>query len=98
MHNIISDLQQLIRQPSVSARHEGLEECAHLVCDIMSRAGITAEVLYLRKPHLSQTNLKSNKDGNACDSVNSPINDNKTYYREIERSEERRVGKECRSM
>src|SRR5690242_14905665 len=50
----------------------------------MSRAGITAEVLYLRKPHLSQTNLKSNKDGNACDSVNSPINDNKTYYREIE--------------
>lgn len=84
MHNIISDLQQLIRQPSVSARHEGLEECAHLVCDIMSRAGITAEVLYLRKPHLSQTNLKSNKDGNACDSVNSPINDNKTYYREIE--------------
>ena len=50
MHNVITDLQQLIRQPSVSARHEGLEECAHLVCDIMSRAGITAEVLYLRKP------------------------------------------------
>ncbi|TLX76657.1 MAG: acetylornithine deacetylase, partial [Thaumarchaeota archaeon] len=31
MKELISDLQTLIRQPSVSAKNEGLEECARLV-------------------------------------------------------------------
>ena len=31
MKNLISDLQTLIRQPSVSAKNEGIEECAKLV-------------------------------------------------------------------
>jgi len=49
MKGLISDLQTLIRQPSVSAKNEGLEECARLVAKIMRNSGIHSEVLYLRK-------------------------------------------------
>ena len=31
MEGLISDLQMLIKQPSVSAKNEGIEECAKLV-------------------------------------------------------------------
>ena len=31
MKNLVSDLQVLIRQPSISAKNEGIEECAKLV-------------------------------------------------------------------
>ena len=31
MDNLISHLQRLIQQPSVSAKNEGIEECAKLV-------------------------------------------------------------------
>ena len=41
------DLQTLIRQPSVSAKQEGLSDCARLVAHIMRRAGIKTELLYL---------------------------------------------------
>ena len=44
---LISDLQTLIRQPSVSARRVGLLECANLVAHIMLKSGINSEVLYL---------------------------------------------------
>jgi acetylornithine deacetylase/succinyl-diaminopimelate desuccinylase-like protein len=47
MGNLISDLQTLIRQPSVSAKKQGLVECANLIADIMHKAGISSEVLYL---------------------------------------------------
>lgn len=49
MKGLISDLQTLIRQPSVSAKNEGLEECARLVGKIMRKSGIHSEILYLRK-------------------------------------------------
>ncbi|MBI3623586.1 M20/M25/M40 family metallo-hydrolase [Candidatus Pacearchaeota archaeon] len=49
MKGLISDLQTLIRQPSVSAKNEGLEECARLVAKIMRNSGIHSELLYLRK-------------------------------------------------
>lgn len=49
MKGLISDLQTLIRQPSVSAKNEGLEECARLVGKIMRNSGIHSEILYLRK-------------------------------------------------
>jgi acetylornithine deacetylase/succinyl-diaminopimelate desuccinylase-like protein len=49
MNRLISDLQTLIRQPSVSAKNEGLEECAKLVGKIMRNSGIRSEILYLRK-------------------------------------------------
>ncbi len=47
MDGLISDLQTLIRQPSVSAKKQGLMECANLVAQIMRKAGINSEVLYL---------------------------------------------------
>jgi acetylornithine deacetylase/succinyl-diaminopimelate desuccinylase-like protein len=47
MKGLISDLQALIRQPSVSARNQGLDACASLVSAIMIKAGIKSEVLNL---------------------------------------------------
>lgn len=47
MDGLISDLQTLIRQPSVSAKKRGLVECANLVAQIMAKAGICSEVLYI---------------------------------------------------
>ncbi|MDE1726560.1 MAG: M20/M25/M40 family metallo-hydrolase [Thaumarchaeota archaeon] len=47
MSALISDLQKLIRQPSVSAKNLGLEECARLVAQIMKKSGIRAEILRL---------------------------------------------------
>ncbi|HEX2558014.1 MAG TPA: acetylornithine deacetylase, partial [Nitrososphaera sp.] len=47
MDGLISDLQTLIRHPSVSAKKRGLVECANLVAQIMRKAGINSEVLYL---------------------------------------------------
>jgi acetylornithine deacetylase/succinyl-diaminopimelate desuccinylase-like protein len=47
MSDIVMDLQTLIRQPSVSAKQEGLSDCAGLVAHIMRRAGIKTELLYL---------------------------------------------------
>src|ERR687894_3256897 len=47
MDNLIRDLQRLIRQPSVSAKNQGITECASLVADIMGDAGIDSQILYL---------------------------------------------------
>jgi acetylornithine deacetylase/succinyl-diaminopimelate desuccinylase-like protein len=47
MENLIRDLQRLIRQPSVSAKNQGITECASLVADIMRDAGIDSQILYL---------------------------------------------------
>ena len=44
MDNLISDLQILIRQPSVSAKNEGIEECAKLVQKLLKKSGINAEM------------------------------------------------------
>jgi acetylornithine deacetylase/succinyl-diaminopimelate desuccinylase-like protein len=49
MENMISDLQTLIRQPSVSAKNEGIEECAKLVQKILKKSGISSEILRLKK-------------------------------------------------
>jgi acetylornithine deacetylase/succinyl-diaminopimelate desuccinylase-like protein len=43
----ITDLQDLIRQPSVSAKNEGLVACANLVVRIMRKAGIDTKLLYI---------------------------------------------------
>ncbi len=45
MEGLIADLQILIRQPSISAKKQGLVECANLVAKIMRKAGINSEVL-----------------------------------------------------
>jgi acetylornithine deacetylase/succinyl-diaminopimelate desuccinylase-like protein len=49
MNNLISDLQTLIRQPSVSAKNEGIEECAKLVKKMLNKSGIHSEILRLKK-------------------------------------------------
>ncbi|MFQ6025085.1 MAG: M20/M25/M40 family metallo-hydrolase [Nitrosopumilaceae archaeon] len=49
MKGLVSDLRLLIRQPSVSAKKEGLEECAKLVRKIMKKSGIKSELLLLKK-------------------------------------------------
>ncbi|WP_371504838.1 M20/M25/M40 family metallo-hydrolase [Nitrosopumilus adriaticus] len=49
MANLISDLQTMIRQPSVSAKNEGIEECATLVSKILKKSGIPSEILRLKK-------------------------------------------------
>lgn len=47
MPTLISDLQKLIQQPSISAKNLGLEECARLVVRTMGQSGIKAEILRL---------------------------------------------------
>ncbi|CAN5755622.1 M20/M25/M40 family metallo-hydrolase [soil metagenome] len=47
MNDLISDLQILIRQPSISATNQGLEECAILLSNLMKNAGIQTELLFL---------------------------------------------------
>lgn len=49
MNQLISDLQMLIRQPSVSAQNHGIEECAKLVADLLTKSGISSEILRLKK-------------------------------------------------
>ena len=49
MDNLISDLQILIRQPSVSAKNEGIEKCAKLVQKLLKKSGINSEILRLKK-------------------------------------------------
>ena len=52
MDDLVSDLQTLVRQPSVSARKTGLVECANLVASLMQKAGIKSELLYLDDPDI----------------------------------------------
>ena len=49
LDNLISDLQMLIRQPSVSAKNEGIEECAKLVKKLLKKSGFKSEILRLKK-------------------------------------------------
>jgi len=49
LNELISELQTLIRQPSVSAKNEGIEECAKLVSKIFKKSGINSEILRIKK-------------------------------------------------
>ena len=53
MNNLVSSLQTLIRQPSVSAKNEGIEECANLVKKMLEKSGVKSQILRLRKKHSS---------------------------------------------
>lgn len=48
MPSLVSDLQTLIRQPSVSAKNEGIEQCARLVAKMLKKSGIKSEILRLK--------------------------------------------------
>lgn len=45
--NFLSDLERLVRQPSVAAKNEGMRDCAELVFKMMEEVGIKAELLEL---------------------------------------------------
>jgi acetylornithine deacetylase/succinyl-diaminopimelate desuccinylase-like protein len=47
--DLVADLQSLIRQRSVSAKKQGLEQCAAVVAGIMIKAGIDTRILNLPK-------------------------------------------------
>ena len=47
INDLISDLQILIRQPSISATNQGLEECSILLSNMMKNIGIQTELLSL---------------------------------------------------
>ena len=47
--SLVSDLQKLIQQPSVSAKNLGLEECAGLIIQMMKKSGIHSEMLRIKK-------------------------------------------------
>ena len=49
MEDLILDLQTLIKQPSVSAKNEGIEDCAKLVQKLLKKSGISSEILKLKK-------------------------------------------------
>jgi len=49
MDDLISDLQTLIRQPSISAKNEGIEKCAKLVQKILKKTGVKSKILRLKK-------------------------------------------------
>ncbi|MDH3191268.1 MAG: M20/M25/M40 family metallo-hydrolase [Nitrosopumilus sp.] len=49
MKTLVSDLQMLIRQPSVSAKNEGIVECANLVKKLLVNSGIQSDLLQLKK-------------------------------------------------
>jgi len=49
LDELVSDLQTLIRQPSVSAKNEGIEECATLVHKLLKKSGVKSEILRLKK-------------------------------------------------
>jgi acetylornithine deacetylase/succinyl-diaminopimelate desuccinylase-like protein len=46
---LVSDLQKLIQQPSISAKNLGLEECSKLLAQMMRKSGIKTEILRLKK-------------------------------------------------
>ncbi len=49
MNGLVSELQTLIRQPSVSANNQGIEECAKLVSKTLKNSGISSQILRLEK-------------------------------------------------
>jgi acetylornithine deacetylase/succinyl-diaminopimelate desuccinylase-like protein len=66
MNNLVSNLQTLIRQPSVSAKNEGIEECANLVKKMLQKTGIKSQILRLGKniPPMVYGEIKSKKNPN----------------------------------
>jgi acetylornithine deacetylase/succinyl-diaminopimelate desuccinylase-like protein len=64
--SLISDLQKLIQQPSVSAKNLGLEKCSRLIVNMMKNSGIYAELLYVKKgvPPVIYGEVKSKQNPN----------------------------------
>jgi len=65
MADLVSELQTLIRQPSVSAKNEGIEECAQLVKKMLKKSGIKSEILRMKNvAPIVYGEIKSKKNPN----------------------------------
>jgi len=65
MADLVSELQTLIRQPSVSAKNEGIEECAQLVKKMLKKSGIKSEILKMKNvAPIVYGEIKSKKNPN----------------------------------
>ena len=47
MNDLLKDLQTLIKQPSISAKNEGIEECAVLVAKMLKKAGVSLSLIHI---------------------------------------------------
>ena len=65
MADLVSELQTLIQQPSVSAKNEGIEECAQLVKKMLKKSGIKSEILRMKNvAPIVYGEIKSKKNPN----------------------------------
>ncbi len=65
MADLVSELQILIRQPSVSAKNEGIEECAQLVKKMLKESGVKSEILRMKNvAPIVYGEIKSKKNPN----------------------------------
>ncbi|PJB97776.1 MAG: acetylornithine deacetylase [Nitrosopumilales archaeon CG_4_9_14_0_8_um_filter_34_10] len=65
MADLVSELQTLIQQPSVSAKNEGIEECAQLVKKMLKKSGIKSEILKMKNvAPIVYGEIKSKKNPN----------------------------------
>jgi len=65
MNMLIKDLCVLIRQPSVSAKNQGIKKCASLVKNTLKKSGINAEILSMKDyPPIVYGEVKSKKNPN----------------------------------
>jgi acetylornithine deacetylase/succinyl-diaminopimelate desuccinylase-like protein len=62
--DFLEDLVKLIRQPSVSAKREGMQECAELVEKMMQEAGLSTKVLHEKEGNpVVYGEIRSKKSG-----------------------------------
>ena len=73
MESLIADLRTLIRCPSVSAKRQGLVECAKIISHIMHKAGIKSEILYLNNDIDDNNNLDNSGRSDGEKNVPPPI-------------------------
>ena len=65
MSILVNDLRVLIRQPSVSAKNQGIKKCANLVKNTLKKSGIKAEILSMKDyPPVVYGEVKSKKNPN----------------------------------
>jgi acetylornithine deacetylase/succinyl-diaminopimelate desuccinylase-like protein len=76
--NMISQLQQLIRVPSISAQNRSLHDCAKLVTKIMNECGINSKLLHLESSKIN-SNIPPIVYGEVK-SANNPDGKNLLFY------------------
>lgn len=57
-NGLVTDLQKLIRIPSVSARKQNLEQCAKEIVSLMKKIGISSEVIYYHHHNVNEKEVE----------------------------------------